>query len=49
MIQFEIKEGVGKITLNRPDKYHAFVREIPLAVAKPFLLQKHDICQVDLR
>ena len=26
MIQFEIIEGVGKITLNRPDKYHAFVR-----------------------
>ena len=30
MIQFEIKEGVGKITLNRPDKYHAFVREMAL-------------------
>ena len=30
MIQFEIKEGVGKITLNRADKYHAFVREMAL-------------------
>jgi|GEM_PF-2279593 enoyl-CoA hydratase/carnithine racemase len=28
MIQFEIKEGVGKITLNRADKYHAFGRAI---------------------
>jgi len=30
MIQFEIKEGVGKITLNRPEKYHSFVREMAL-------------------
>ena len=30
MIQFRIKEGVGKITLNRPDKYHSFVREMAL-------------------
>ena len=30
MIQFEIIEGVGKITLNRPDKYHSFVREMAL-------------------
>ena len=30
MIRFEIKEGVGKITLNRPDKYHSFVREMAL-------------------
>ena len=30
MIQFAIKEGVGKITLNRPDKYHSFVREMAL-------------------
>ena len=30
MIKFEIKEGVGKITLNRPDKYHSFVREMAL-------------------
>ena len=30
MIQFEVKEGVGIITLNRPDKYHAFVRKMAL-------------------
>jgi 2-(1,2-epoxy-1,2-dihydrophenyl)acetyl-CoA isomerase len=30
MIQFEILNGVGKITLNRPDKYHSFVREMAL-------------------
>ena len=30
MIQFEIESGVGKITLNRPDKYHSFVREMAL-------------------
>ena len=32
MIQFEIKEGVGKITLNRPEKYHSFVREMALGL-----------------
>ena len=30
MIKFEILEGVGKITFNRPDKYHSFVREMAL-------------------
>lgn len=30
MIQFEIIEAVGKITLNRPDKYHSFVRKMAL-------------------
>ena len=30
MIQFEILSGVGKITLNRPDKYHSFVRKMAL-------------------
>ncbi len=30
MIQFEIIDGVGKITLNRPEKYHSFVREMAL-------------------
>jgi 2-(1,2-epoxy-1,2-dihydrophenyl)acetyl-CoA isomerase len=30
MIQFERIEGVGKITLNRPDKYHSFVRKMAL-------------------
>ena len=30
MIQFELIEGVGKITLNRPDKYHSFVQKMAL-------------------
>ena len=30
MIQFEIIEGVGKITSDRPAKYHSFVREMAL-------------------
>ena len=30
MIKFEIIEGVGKITLNRPEKYHSFVRKMAL-------------------
>ena len=30
MIHFEKKDGVGKITLNRPEKYHSFVREMAL-------------------
>jgi 2-(1,2-epoxy-1,2-dihydrophenyl)acetyl-CoA isomerase len=30
MIQFEIVSGIGKITLNRPEKYHSFVREMAL-------------------
>ena len=30
MIQFELIEGVGRITLNRPDKYHSFVRKMAL-------------------
>ena len=30
MIQFELIEGVGKISLNRPDKYHSFVRKMAL-------------------
>ena len=32
MIQFEILSGVGKITLDRPDKYHSFVREMALTL-----------------
>ena len=28
MIKFEIIEGVGKITLNRPEKHHSFIREM---------------------
>ena len=34
MIQYEIINGVGKITLNRPDKYHSFVREMALQLQK---------------
>lgn len=30
MIKFEILDGVGKITLDRPEKYHSFVREMAL-------------------
>ena len=30
MIQFEIIDNVGRITLNRPEKYHSFIREMAL-------------------
>tara|TARA_B100000902_G_scaffold201890_1_gene192403 strand:+ start:11552 stop:12322 length:771 start_codon:yes stop_codon:yes gene_type:complete len=30
MIQLEIKDSVAKITLDRPDKYHSFIREMAL-------------------
>lgn len=30
MIQFEIIESVGKITLNRPEKYHSFIRDMAM-------------------
>ena len=30
MIDLQILEGVGKITLNRPEKYHSFVKEMAL-------------------
>jgi 2-(1,2-epoxy-1,2-dihydrophenyl)acetyl-CoA isomerase len=33
-IQFEEKEGVGIIRLNRPDKYNSFVREMALSLQK---------------
>ena len=39
MIKFEIQNGVGKITLDRIDKYHAFVREMAL-----LLQEKLDEC-----
>ena len=42
MIQFEIVSGVGKITLNRPEKYHSFVREMALQLQK-----KLDNCNED--
>ena len=32
MIQFEKIDAVGKITLNRPEKYNSFVREMALAL-----------------
>ena len=30
MIKSEITNNVGKIYLNRPDKYHSFIREMAL-------------------
>lgn len=30
MIKYKLIDGVGKITLNRPEKYHAFIREMAL-------------------
>ena len=34
MILFEITNGVGKISLNRPDKFHSVVRELALELQK---------------
>ena len=42
MIQFEKIEAIGKITLNRPDKYNAFVRVMALELQK-----KLDECNSD--
>ena len=42
MIQFDRIGSVGKITLNRPDKYNSFVREMALGVQK-----KLDDCRSD--
>ena len=42
MIHFEKKDGVGKITLNRPEKYHSFVREMALKLQETL-----DICEKD--
>ena len=42
MIQFEKIDGVGKITLNRPEKYHSFVREMALKLQETL-----DICEKD--
>ena len=30
MIQFEIINNVGKITLNRPGKYHSFIKDMAI-------------------
>tara|TARA_Y100001954_G_scaffold224627_1_gene264250 strand:- start:6 stop:776 length:771 start_codon:yes stop_codon:yes gene_type:complete len=40
MIHFEKIDGVGKITLNRPEKYHSFVREMALKLQETL-----DICE----
>ena len=42
MIQFEKIGAIGKITLNRPDKYNAFVRGMALELQK-----KLDECSSD--
>ena len=42
MIQFEKIGAIGKITLNRPDKYNAFVRGMALELQK-----KLDECRSD--
>tara|TARA_B110000438_G_scaffold82477_2_gene82259 strand:- start:10589 stop:11359 length:771 start_codon:yes stop_codon:yes gene_type:complete len=42
MILFEIKNQVAIITLNRPEKYHAFIREMALD-----LQDKLDLCKSD--
>ena len=42
MIQFEKTDGVGKITLNRPQKFHSFVREMALELQKTL-----EICEED--
>lgn len=41
-IQFEIKEGIGIIRLNRPEKYNAFIREMALALQATL-----DQCETD--
>ena len=42
MIHFEKIDGVGKITLNRPEKYHSFVRQMALKLQETL-----DICEKD--
>ena len=42
MILFEIKNQVATLTLNRPEKYHSFVREMALN-----LQAKLDLCKND--
>ena len=42
MIKYELIDQVAKITLNRPDKYHSFIREMALD-----LQEKLDICNED--
>ena len=42
MIKYELIDGVGKITLNRAEKYHSFVREMALQLQDIL-----DICKED--
>ena len=42
MILFEKIDNVGKITLNRPEKFHSFVREMALKLQKTL-----EICEED--
>jgi len=42
MIKYKITNGVAKITLNRPEKFHSFVREMALQ-----LQEKLDDCNVN--
>ncbi len=42
MIKYEITNGVAKITLNRPEKFHSFVREMALQ-----LQEKLDDCNLN--
>ena len=42
MILFEIKNQVATLTLNRPEKYHSFIREMALD-----LQEKLDLCKND--
>lgn len=42
MIKYEITNGVAKINLNRPEKFHSFVREMALQ-----LQEKLDDCNVN--
>ena len=42
MILFEIKNQVATLTLNRPEKYHSFIREMALE-----LQEKLEICKND--
>lgn len=41
-ISYQFDAGVGTITLNRPDKYNSFVREMALAFQKQL-----DVCEED--
>ncbi len=42
MVLFEIIDGVGKITLNRPEKFHSVIRELALELQEVL-----DKCQKD--